>query len=662
MPDGQVTIDPQFQPPSPDGGRSGWLRLAGVAAVAVVAFILGWLVRSPTPGEPEATAAAPTSTTALTVDTTTSTTRSRPSTTTTTLAERVGLAVPLGEAVPGFTDTLTMVHWDEERVDVLHWRASQPTPETIASFGQGHNAGWFVGLDASGRWAAQVTQSGLLTVHPVPESVDEQWPERFGEAVDVRVASAVWHDHDPGRLAWVKCSRSVEATEAGPLGVATLYSFDMTATDPGEPVAEVTIDGGCTAGWGVSPHVFSWGYEGARYWSEADPEGEHLIRPDGVTVELPADAETVVGPNGSAVVIDDSEDMRDRPGESYLLAADGTSRSPVPGLADDEWLDGVLWSPDGSLMAYQSQPSGGADPVIRIVELDTGSVVAEVAAPDRESWPVTWSTDGRYLLVEQTPSQDFVNSMELVFCDTETGSTVPIPMPIEIGDIRTFEPAPAARLVAHYLLDGDAADVSGYGHHGTVIGAATTTSDRFGFPDAAYRFEGDGAVIEMAKTAELQGESVSIAAWVKLERDDDAPRRRDQRWWVVVLFGEGGHLLAVDDRVPGGLQYLWGDCESAPTEMDDGSWHHLAMTRKLDGTIRLYVDGAALPLPDVDRSKFSDPTVANCEMVAPAFGDLVWIGGDPIERGFFPGAIDDVRIYTGVLSNDEIAVLAADRP
>ena len=511
-------------------------------------------------------------------------------------------------------------------------------------------------MDASGRWAAQVSWSGLLTVHPVPETVAGLWPEGFDRAVDVRVASAVWHDSDPGRLAWVKCSVDPEDTDEGPRRVATMYTLDLASEARAEPSAEFTIDGGCVAGWGVSPHVFSWGDEGVRYWSESEPVNEILIEPDGTKVVRPPDSETVAGPDGSAVVID-----HDRLGESYLLASDGTSRSPVPGLGEEEWLDGVMWSPDGSLLAYGSRQGEEADSVIRIADLETGLVVAEVTTSDHMAWPVTWSTNGRFLLIEQMLMQGMVEAKELVFYDIATGSTGAMPIPVEMGDIRVIDPAPAARLVAHYPLDGDATDVSGHGHHGTIIGAATTTSDRFGFPDAAYRFYGNGALIEVAKTAELRGESVSIAAWVKLESEEDTSRRRDHGWWVVVSFGEGGHLLAVDDRNPGGLQYLWGDCEFASTEMDDGLWHHLAMTRSLDGTIRLYVDGTAQPLPDVDRSEFSDPTAANCE-VAPAFDDLVWIGGDPIERNSFPGSIDDVMIFSGVPTDDEIATLAADRP
>jgi len=189
MADDQVTIDPQFSPPPPDDGQGRWLRPAGIVAVGVAAFILGWLLKSPSPAESEPDEVAVTSSTALSGEAVVASTTTRPRSTTTTTepSEMVGLEVPLGEAVPGFADTLTMIEWGEHQIEVLRWRVSESTPEVLLSFDQDEDAGWFAGLDASGRWAAQVTWSGLLTVHPVPESIDEQWPEGFDEAVDVWV-------------------------------------------------------------------------------------------------------------------------------------------------------------------------------------------------------------------------------------------------------------------------------------------------------------------------------------------------------------------------------------------------------------------------------------------------------------------------------------------
>jgi hypothetical protein len=148
MPDDQVTIDPEFQPPPPGDGQGRWLRAAGVAGLVVAAFIFGWLLRSPSPAESEPDEEAATSSTALTGETVVASPTNRPSTTTTEPPKMVGLEVPLSEAVPGFTDTVTMMVWSDAGIDLMRWWPSQTTPETIVSFS--HDEPGFAGLDASG--------------------------------------------------------------------------------------------------------------------------------------------------------------------------------------------------------------------------------------------------------------------------------------------------------------------------------------------------------------------------------------------------------------------------------------------------------------------------------------------------------------------------------
>ena len=437
MPDDMVTIDPQFQPSRPGDGQGRGLRLAGIGAAVVVAFLLGWLLKTPVPNEPGLPEAVSTSTQPPIDETTTSTLRSRPPATTTTTAEPVALAVPLGEAVPGFTDTISMLRWGENRIEILRWASSQSSPETVASLAA---ESMFFGLDASGRWVAGI-DDGVLYVEPVRgSSVDGPWPEGFDGAIDVRVASAVWHESDPAQLAWVKCSLDRGATDEGPRRIATLHSVDLESGTDEAPDAKATIDGGCVSGWGISPHLFHWGNGGIRYWSEADGGHEYLIQPNGATVVAPANAETIVAPNGWAVVMDHG--YRD---ESHLMSPDGTAH-PVPGLAEGESVDSALWSPDSSRLAY-GVPSGNGEALIRIVEMASGVVDAEVTAPNHELWPVTWSTDSRFLLLEQWPVERSDNG-KLMFHNVGAGTSVTVPLPPEIGDIRTFEPVPVAEQFA----------------------------------------------------------------------------------------------------------------------------------------------------------------------------------------------------------------------
>ncbi|MFD9652211.1 exo-alpha-sialidase [Streptomyces mirabilis] len=76
---------------------------------------------------------------------------------------------------------------------------------------------------------------------------------------------------------------------------------------------------------------------------------------------------------------------------------------------------------------------------------------------------------------------------------------------------------------------------------------------------------------------------------------------------------------------------------------NDGQWHHLAL-RRGGGLLTLSVDGTAVGAADVPGSvSRSSP-----------FG--VHVGQRMDSRAYFTGAIDEVRVYDRVLSDDELAV------
>ena len=184
----QVTIDPEFQPSPPRFGQSRWLRFGVLAAAA---FILGWLLRSPSSGEADMTAAS--GWTIATIHDATSTTRPSATTSAATEATTAGLEVALSETVPGFTDAITIAvaggEWGEE-VEIIRWLPSRAAPETIVTFREESSEGWawFVGLDAAGTWYAVQDDRDVLSVRPVAAISDGWgWGEPYREAVGLRV-------------------------------------------------------------------------------------------------------------------------------------------------------------------------------------------------------------------------------------------------------------------------------------------------------------------------------------------------------------------------------------------------------------------------------------------------------------------------------------------
>ena len=667
MPDDQVTIDPEFEPSPPSGDPDRRFRAVAIAGVVMAAFAFGWLMRTPEQIEPEPVEeyalAGTTSTTAI--EETAASPTTRPSTTTTTEApSTIGLLVPLEEAVPGFTDIIIVEHWNEAGFEVARWRPTASAPETILAFGHDEPHG-FAGLDASGSWYATQDENGVLSVHRLSGAdPDLEWFPNL-QAVGVRVASLAWHDTEPGLLAWLTCSRT-------PGGPGTLFRLDV-ADGVAEPATIRRIDKVCAEnagtwlqGWG------DWGF--VLGVSEGEQFETVRLAPDGGEIASvgngSADAWMAAASPVGTIWTEDGFDLRP---SSFLLSPDGESRMPVPGLAEGELLEDARWSPDSTRLALSVRSPVTSNLVVRIVEPQTDAIVAEIteiADSNTEIGLGAWSTDSRFLLVDRWLCPDGCGytdpqGRELAFYDTHTDTTTTIGIPLDggWGEIRLTDPTTPAVLLAHYPLDGGAADLVEDPDVRTVFGA-TPTNDRFGIPDAAYAFDGENARIIIDTESQLGTDTVSITAWIKMH--EDAGPRPVGEWWDIVSYGGQGHVLAIqgEGAILAGLKGTAANCEFMGSDsVFDGNWHHVAMTRDATWDIRVYLDGVvqAITPHTLDPAEAVATTGATCA-TAPAVRDSVWIGADPGLREYFHGSIDEVRIYSGTLTEDEIAALATDVP
>lgn len=442
MPDDQVTIDPEFQPPASGEGQGRWLQLARIAALATSAFMLGWLFRSPTPSEPDATDAA-TSTTTLTRETTS-----------TRVSGMAGLSVPLGEAVPGFSDTIIMAVFGDARgeaaVDLVRWRSLQRDPETIVSFRDGDDEhGWFAGLDVAGTWYAIHDSYGVLSVRPVTAATDDDiWMGPTREAIGLRVRDLAWHDTKPSRLAWLSCPRT-------PGGPGTLFTLDVTAHSA-EPVPAAAVQDTCDefaetwiSSWG------DWGFALGRSAVQVNGDGQEDDRTSWTILLDPGGAELAqreAGPGGADLVSAGPAgtiwtEHLGAEASSFLLALDGQQRTPVPGLIDGEWVDDAWWSPDDSLIALARTGTLADHPSMRIVDAATGKITAEIDEPGSAVGQACWSSDGRFFLYGRDRPGEGPSGAELVVYDTAAAAVaaeLPLPEGHDFAEIRTFDPATAA--------------------------------------------------------------------------------------------------------------------------------------------------------------------------------------------------------------------------
>jgi hypothetical protein len=205
------------------------------------------------------------------------------------------------------------------------------------------------------------------------------------------------------------------------------------------------------------------------------------------------------------------------------------------------------------------------------------------------------------------------------------------------------EPVPDG-LVAHYEFEGNANDSSGNGLHGTVVGAPIFVAGKVG---QAISLRGLNNFVEITGYKGILGsKAVTVSAWINTTSTETGtivgwgPNVEGQRFCFRVNSGR----LRVEHQ-GGNIQ---GD-----SNVIDGRWRHVAVTVKENATIS-YPD-VILYLEGIDDTRPStDPYAFNL-----AADKDVRIGSHPsLDDRFFIGAIDDVRIYERVLTEEEIAWLA----
>jgi hypothetical protein len=199
-------------------------------------------------------------------------------------------------------------------------------------------------------------------------------------------------------------------------------------------------------------------------------------------------------------------------------------------------------------------------------------------------------------------------------------------------------------LVAYYPFNGNANDTVG-GHNGTIVGTPTYATGKIG---QAIQLNGVDQMVDVGSVGISGAAPRTVSGWAK----SNSTAMPD--WTNIFGFTgtDDANLTArsFDIELRGGqLQfclhvYGWED-NILPLDLD---WHHLAAT--YDGTtIRWYGDGRY-----INSYERSGTNALNTE-------DTVHMGqrGDTGEAvNFFPGKVDDVKIWNRALTGAQIAWLA----
>jgi hypothetical protein len=213
---------------------------------------------------------------------------------------------------------------------------------------------------------------------------------------------------------------------------------------------------------------------------------------------------------------------------------------------------------------------------------------------------------------------------------------------------------PIDGLIAYYPFTGNANDESGNAHSGTVNGA-TLTTDRFGSTDRAYLFDGINDYISAPYSADLNTPTISISVWVKLSSLVGASQARivnrqstagGIESWGVEVFGSNYSGSGNYNK----FTFHSANCTVnknivSPTHLSASVWYHIVAIN--DGTTqRLYINGSL----DTSDSSLGNVCASN---LAP----LVIGKSGPLSGFYFPGTIDDIRIYNRALNQSEIEAL-----
>ncbi len=192
-------------------------------------------------------------------------------------------------------------------------------------------------------------------------------------------------------------------------------------------------------------------------------------------------------------------------------------------------------------------------------------------------------------------------------------------------------------LEADFRLNGNAADSSGNGFHGTISGV-TTATDRFGVANGAYSFDGINDYIDAGTTLGNFGSSdFTIDFWMKtssLQTMRIIGKRvtcLHSNFWNLGIKN-GKIEMALDQNSSGTIyQVLRG-----VTNLADSAWHHIIFVRDA-GVLTFYVDGLL-------ESTISYTFTVNLSNT----GDFRLGYEVCVPAGFtssYDGLLDDVKIY-----------------
>ncbi len=208
---------------------------------------------------------------------------------------------------------------------------------------------------------------------------------------------------------------------------------------------------------------------------------------------------------------------------------------------------------------------------------------------------------------------------------------------ISFGQITT------TNLEIHLPFSEDLTDNSGNGNNATAINSSFTF-DRYNNDNSALTLNGTSNYVSIGPDDLNVTTQITLSAWV------NTTDTKNQ--WIIGKYDApsdaGYHLITLD-----GIPILAGRdgnniytrCDGTNT-VNDGAWHHLVGVIN-DGVWELWIDGLKNNTVETGHSITNLSNTANLEV-----GRF-----DDGNNGYFNGQIDEVRLYSATLSDEEIVAI-----
>jgi hypothetical protein len=285
---------------------------------------------------------------------------------------------------------------------------------------------------------------------------------------------------------------------------------------------------------------------------------------------------------------------------------------------------------------------------------NTGVGTMSWTATSSQSWAIINSgssgTSGGTISVSYSANSSTASSRTATITVAASGATGS-PKQVTITQSGTS----TGNLVAYYPFTGNANDVSGNGHNGTVFGA-TLTSDRFGNSSSAFAFNGSSYIRAPNSSALQPGAgSFSLSTWIYVAAVDNA---KSDTYIIDMSDGDSdysGYELMFDHATGKIVFYFHYDDywahQTTPTNsttVQVGKWYHVvAVLNRAQATADLYLNGV------LENSRTSDPNNVT------ALSDL-YFGRRNLyspSDAYLQGRVDDTRMYNRALTEAEILAL-----